>query len=75
MYILKQLEETESIAEVGRDRVYRDMKAALIGEVGQIVEEPLLMRVEANKYKRMSKPKKHLEYLKSNKELFYLSFT
>lgn len=65
------MEKIETIAEVGRDRVYRDVKAALIGEVGQRVGEPLLMRMEANKYKRMWKAKKHLEYLKNNKELFY----
>lgn len=65
------MEKIETIAEVGRSRVYRDVKAALIGEVGQIVGMSLLMRVEANKRKRMWKPNKHLEYLKNNKELFY----
>lgn len=65
------MEKIETIAEVGRGRVYRDVKAALIGEVGQIVGKPSLMRVEANKCKRMWKPNKHLEYLKNNKELFY----
>lgn len=65
------MEKIETIAEVGRDRVYRDVKAALNGEVRQSVGEPLLMRMEANEYKRMWKAKKHLEYLKNNKELFY----
>lgn len=65
------MKKIETIVEVVRGRVYRDVKAALIGEVGQIVGKPLLMRVEANKYKRMWKPNKHLDYLKNNKELFY----
>lgn len=38
------MKKIETIVEVVRGRVYRDVKAALIGEVGQIVGKPLLMR-------------------------------